>query len=210
MYIAFDNLAEFKEFVEFCGFQKADQFKAGVIAAQGYDTRDLPADDSAAEETTPAAILANTSYVAGVESLAATPPAAPKRKRRTQAEMEADRVKAQAAIAAPLDNAPPEAQDVTTSGLGDGAAEAIAAALNETETPGDMTAYVAERAPVLGAETSAKDFLLRCQEFIKDKSLKTYMDLLAEIGIDAKAVATCSTGERGDILARIEWIEKHA
>lgn len=206
MHLSFENLGEFEEFARFCGFARADLYKEGIIAAQGYDNRDV--------RVVGADPLLAAEYGANpVETLVDKLPATPvKRTRRTKAEMEADRQRAAAAMAAPLEDDALESKEELTEEAAVLAALTAASASNADLADGeayvDTATYVGLHAARLASEVSAKDFLTRCQAFIQKHSLISYGEIMTASGVEPRAVASCDAAKRGEILARMEWQEK--
>lgn len=190
-------------------FNSYDEFESFVLAF-GYVKPKLQAGcphDSAPQTV---AIQAGAPVVTAETAQSAAPEPVSSRKRRTKAEMEADRAAAAAAMAAPLpeDDGPKYDAEPTTDNASR-EEEAAMAALAESVASGksDAATYAAEHGQRLGEATSAKDFLTRCQKFIQAHGLPSYMEMLSTSGVEPKAVATCNVGQRGEILARMEWAE---
>lgn len=196
MHLSFDNLDELSAFMAFAGYTKADLYKEGIIAAQGYDNRDLPV-DTVTPEDKPEEEINSSRLVVSKDSSA---PAPAKRTRRTKAEIEADRARAEAAMTAPLETEAPEAGDPAAAALA-----ALTGAADDKPPYVDMATYAAQHSARLAETVTPKDFLTTCQAFIAKHQLPAYMELLTTVGIAPTAVASCTAEQRGNILARMEW-----
>ena len=190
MHLSFDNLGEFEEFARYCGFAKVAttlDIGPGVSTGATFDVHVGVHGDELA-----------LSPVAEASAAAPTTPA--KRTRRTKAEIEADRARAEAAMAAPLEAEAPEAGDPAAAALA-----ALAGAADDKPPYVDMATYAAQHSARLAETVTPKDFLTTCQAFIAKHQLPAYMELLTTVGIAPTAVASCTAEQRGNILARMEW-----
>lgn len=195
MHLSFDSLDELSAFMAFAGYGPLDL--SAVRKSESAQTLAL----KIAGMPEPA-LCANPEFGQGLEDAPAAAPAATpaKRTRRTKAEIEADRARAEAAMAAPLEAEAPEAGDPAAAALA-----ALAGAADDKPPYVDMATYAAQHSARLAETVTPKDFLTTCQAFIAKHQLPAYMELLTTVGIAPTAVASCTAEQRGNILARMEW-----